>query len=93
MKKLKMKEIKKNKTLAPFQYLLMHCMQKLCPHGVDAGLVNTSRHMEHWNCSSHKKLSYRDIFLQAKERRKQSLGEFQHMDDNICDFKQHKPHN
>lgn len=71
----------------------MHCMQKLCPHGVDAGLVNTSRHMEHWNCSSHKKLSYRDIFLEAKERCKQSLGEFQHIDDNICDFKQHKPHN
>lgn len=55
-------------TLEPSQYLLIHGMQKLWPHGVDEGLVNTSRHMEHWNCSSERKLPYNDILWEAEDR-------------------------
>lgn len=51
-------------TLDPSQYLLMQVMQKLWPHGVEEGFVNTSRHMEHMNCSSDRKLPFKDILEQ-----------------------------
>lgn len=54
-------------TLALFQYSLMHPKQKLWPHGVDDGLVNRSRQMEHWNCSSDKKLPSKDILWKKGE--------------------------
>lgn len=53
-------------TLDPSQYLLMQAMQKLWPHGVDEGLLNTSKQIEHWNCSSDRKLPYKDILWREK---------------------------
>lgn len=57
-----------SRTLEPSQYRLMQAMQKLCPHGVDEGLVNTSRQMEHRNCSSDRKLASKDILWAAREQ-------------------------
>lgn len=54
-------------TLALLQYSLMHPKQKLWPQGVDDGLVNRSRQMEHWNCSSDKKLPCNDILWKKGE--------------------------
>lgn len=48
-------------------------MQKLWPHGVDEGLVNTSRQMEHWNCSSDRKLPWKDILPTARQEVKYRL--------------------
>lgn len=53
-------------TLALLQYSLMHPKQKLWPQGVDDGLVNRSRQMEHWNCSSDNKLPCKDILWANK---------------------------
>jgi len=33
------------------QHLFRQVLQKLCPHGVLTGSVNTSRHIEHWRSS------------------------------------------
>lgn len=54
-------------TLALLQYSLMHPKQKLWPQGVDDGLVKRSRQMEHWNCSSDKKLPCKDILWKKGE--------------------------
>ena len=58
-----------SRTLDPSQYLLMQPMQKLWPHGVDDGLLNTSRQIEHWNCSSDRKLPCKDILRTARQRK------------------------
>ena len=34
------------------QYFVIQVLQKLCPHGVETGLLNTSRQMEHEKFSS-----------------------------------------
>ncbi len=34
------------------QCWVMHCMQKLCPHGMVTGSVNKSWHIEHRHCST-----------------------------------------
>ena len=36
----------------PSQNLLIQVLQKLCPHGVETGLLNTSRQMQHEKFSS-----------------------------------------
>lgn len=56
-------------TLALLQYSLMHPKQKLWPQGVDDGLVNRSRQMEHWNCSSDNKLPGKDILWENEQIR------------------------
>ncbi|KAK2886134.1 hypothetical protein Q8A67_016971 [Cirrhinus molitorella] len=38
------------------QHLFRQVLQKLCPHGVVTGSVNTSRQMEHWSSSFSKLL-------------------------------------
>lgn len=43
------------------QYDVMQERQKLWPHGVDTGLVKTSRQMEQENCSSDRKSTGTDI--------------------------------
>lgn len=55
-----------SRTFSPSQYLLMQAMQKLWPHGVDEGFVNTSKQMEHSNCSSNRKLPFNDILWDEK---------------------------
>lgn len=59
--------------MEPSQYLLMQLMQKLWPHGVDEGLVNMSRQIEHRNCSSDRKLPDRDILWRDAEVNQQDL--------------------
>lgn len=48
----------------------MQAMQKLWPHGVDEGFVNTSRHMEHMNWSSDRKLPFKDILKHKTDKNK-----------------------
>lgn len=52
----------------------MQVMQKLWPHGVDTGLSNTSKHMEHSSCSSDKKLREKGMAVQRESRGEEENG-------------------